>query len=78
MHSLATGLKCKHTAETNNYVIEAKHVPSLRHTKFVKWGHFEQKNGFLFLFIKIILSFHDKDIISYRFNRQRQFTSGAL
>ena len=63
-HSAAHKTGCQQSAGTTNYVISAKLAPSFRRHSL---KDFEQsKSGFTFLFVKFLLSFHNKDIISYK------------
>ena len=63
-HSAAHKTGCQQSAGTTNYVISAKLVPSFRRHSL---KDFERpKSGFTFLFVKFLLSFRNKDIISYK------------
>ena len=63
-HSAAHKTRYTQSAGTTSYVISAKLVRSFRRHYL---RDFEQpKTGFTFLFVKFLLSFRNKDIISYK------------
>jgi len=63
-HSAAHKTGCQQSAGTTNYVISAKLVPSVRRHSL---KDFERpKSGFTFLLVKFLLSFRNKEIISYK------------
>ena len=63
-HSAAHKTGCQQSAGTTNYVISDKLVPSFRRHSL---KDFEQpKSGLTLLFVKFLLSFRNKDIISYK------------
>ena len=63
-HSAAHKTRCQQSAGTTNYVISAKLLPSFRRHSL---KDFEQpKSRFTLLFVKFLLSFRNKDIISYK------------
>ena len=75
-HSAAHKTGCQQSAGTTNYVISAKLVPSFRRHSL---KDFEQpKSGFTLLFVKFLLSFRNKDIISYKILQKIFYFIGTL
>jgi len=75
-HSAAHKTGCQQSAGTTNYVISAKLVPSFRRHSL---KDFEQpKSGFTLLFVRFLLSFRNKDIISYKIMQKNFYFISTL